>query len=234
MKTINFQNPSYIGDPINAVKIYNDKEVDELVVLDIHASKNEAIIDFELIKDFAAECFMPLTYGGGVSTYADFKTIFNLGVEKIVVNTLIFDNPVIVERAIADFGSQSIVASIDLVRSNSGQYEVFSHSGRRISTDLMEHLKFVTNLGVGELLITSVDQEGTWEGFDTTLLELVNSNIEIPVIANGGCGTTDDLKKVLYDIDIQAAALGSMAVYQKQGMGVLIRFPQRNEIIIDE
>ena len=231
VKTINFKNPRYVGDPINAVKIYNAKEVDELVVLDIQASKCDTEIDFNLIEDFASECFMPLAYGGGIRTYNDFKTVFSLGVEKIVVNTLLFDNPEVVERAIADFGSQSIVASIDVKKHDSGNYQVFSHSERNISIELLEYLKFLNQMDVGELLLTAVDKEGTWDGYDLGLLEMVNKNIGIPIIANGGCGSVHDLRQALYSVDIQAASVGSMAVYQKKDMGVLVRFPERSAII---
>ena len=234
VKTVNFKNPAYIGDPINAVKIYNDKEVDELVVLDIYASKNNTAIDFNLIQDFSEECFMPLTYGGGVKEIEDFKRIYNLGVEKVIVNTLLIDNPDIVKRATENFGSQSVVASIDVIKKSDANYEIFSHSGRIIKMNFNEYLNYVLDLNVGELLITSVNNEGTWKGFDWELLSLIESSVDIPIIANGWCGKIEDLKKVLYEVGIQGASIGSMAVYQKKGMGVLIRFPKRNQIIIDE
>jgi imidazole glycerol-phosphate synthase subunit HisF len=234
VKTINFENPRYVGDPINAVKIYNAKEVDELVVLDIKASKSGSGIDYELVGDIASDCFMPLAYGGGVRTYEDFKNVFSVGVEKIVVNTLLIDNPEAVLEAVASFGSQSIVASIDVKKQSNGDYKPFSHSGRSIDNNLLDYLRHIKYLSVGELIITSVDQEGTWEGFDLELLEYVNSELDIPVIANGGCGSESDLREVLYGIGVQAASVGSMAVYQKKGMGVLIRFPRRKDIIKDE
>ncbi|MBC2704240.1 AglZ/HisF2 family acetamidino modification protein [Desulfobacula sp.] len=234
VKTVNFKNPNYIGDPINAVKIYNDKEVDELIVLDIKASKSNTDIDFNLIQDFAAECFMPLAYGGGIRKYEHFKKIFNLGVEKIVINTLLFDNPEIVKKACENFGSQSIVASIDVIKNRDGNYQVFSHSDRTISKNLTDYISYVLSLNVGELIVTSVDNEGTWKGFDYQLLKNINSMTDIPIIANGGCGKNKDLTKILYEIGLQAAAVGSMAVYQKKGMGVLIRFPKRSDIINDE
>ena len=233
VKTINFKNASYIGDPINAVKIYNDKEVDELVVLDILATK-KGEIDFELLKDFTSECFMPLAYGGGVSTVEDFQKLYAIGIEKVVVNTLLVDKPEIVKEATDKFGNQSVVASIDVKRNATNEFVVFSHSNRDINMNLEEYLKYVLNLNIGEIFITSVDQEGTWEGYDNELISYVNDFVDVPIIANGGCGTKDDLKKLLYDEDVQAAAVGSMAVYQKKGMGVLIRFPKRNDIIRDD
>ena len=234
VKTINFKNAMYVGDPINAVKIFNDKEVDELVVLDINASKVNSKIDFELLQDFASECFMPLAYGGGVKKLSDFKKLFNLGIEKVISNTLIFDNPGILKLAAKEFGSQSVVASIDVFCDRSGDFQIFSHSGRDSVMGFSEFLKHVEALNVGEILVTSVDREGTWTGFDENLIRLVNSQTSMPVIANGGCGSPDHLKNILYRTGVQAASIGSMAVYQKKGMGVLIRFPKRESIIIDE
>lgn len=233
VKTVNFKDASYIGDPINAVKIYNDKEVDELVILDILATE-KGKIDFDLLEDFTSECFMPLAYGGGVCTVEDFQKLFAIGIEKVVVNTLLIDDPKVVKSAANKFGSQSIVASIDVVHNSMNEFEVFSHSDRDINMSLEEYLNYVLSLNIGEIFITSVDREGTWEGYDNNLISYVNDFVDVPIIANGGCGTKEDLKSLLYNDGVQAAAIGSMAVYQKKGMGVLIRFPKRNEIIRDE
>ena len=234
VKTVNFNNPDYIGDPINAVKIFNDKEVDELVLLDINASKINSEIDFDLLSDFAAECFMPLAYGGGVKTIDDFKKLYRLGIEKVIVNTLLFDNPSIVKEAVKSYGSQSVVASVDVIKNKINDYSIFSHSGRENEKTLNEFIDYTISLGIGELLLTSVNQEGTWNGYDTEILDFVNKKINIPLIANGGCGNIDNLKDILYKNNIQAAAIGSMTVYQKKDMGVLVRFPRRSQIIIDE
>jgi len=234
VKTVNFNNPDYIGDPINAVKIFNDKEVDELVLLDINASKINSEIDFDLLSDFAAECFMPLAYGGGVKTIDDFKKLYRLGIEKVIVNTLLFDNPSIVKEAVKSYGSQSVVASVDVIKNKINDYSIFSHSGRENEKTLNEFIDYTISLGIGELLLTSVNQEGTWNGYDTEILDFVNKKINIPLIANGGCGNIDNLKDILYNNNIQAAAIGSMTVYQKKDMGVLVRFPRRSQIIIDE
>ena len=233
VKTVKFKNASYIGDPINAVKIYNDKEVDELVVLDITATE-KGKIDFELLKDFTSECFMPLAYGGGVKTVEDFQQLYAIGIEKVVVNTLLVDNPEVVKEAANKFGNQSVVASIDVKKDFSGKFEVFSYANRNINLNLENYLEFVLSLNIGEIFITSVDQEGTWKGYDYDLISYISKYVDVPIIANGGCGKKEDLKILLYDNDVQAAAIGSMAVYQKKNMGVLIRFPKRNEIIKDE
>ena len=197
VKTIQFANPTYIGDPINAVKIYNDKEVDELILLDISASKQGKNIDFELLKDFTAECFMPLAYGGGVRTIQDFQKLYTMGIEKVAINTLLFDSPDVVIEAASKYGNQSVLASIDVFRNANNKFEVFSHSNRKTSMNLEEYLKYVISLNVGEILITSVNNEGTWNGYDNKLIYYVNNLVDIPVIAHGGCGTNQNIIDVL-------------------------------------
>jgi len=234
VKTIKFKSPDYIGDPINAVKIYNEKEVDELILLDIFASRQKRDPDFEQIKEVASECFMPFAYGGGVNKIEHFKQLFSIGVEKVVVNSLIFTNPAIIEEASKLFGAQSIIGSIDLKKNFFGKYRVFSHSGYKTKLNLLDFSCYVENMGVGELFINSVDKDGTWEGFEYEEIQKIANSVSLPIIACGGAGGITDLRKVLYEFDINAAALGSMAVYQKKGMGVLIGFPKREKIIEDE
>tara|TARA_B100001287_G_scaffold106033_1_gene89245 strand:+ start:26732 stop:27487 length:756 start_codon:yes stop_codon:yes gene_type:complete len=234
VKTKKFKNPSYIGDPINALKIYNEKEVDELVLLDINASKSNSNINFELITDFAAECFMPLAYGGGVKTLSDFKKLYRLGIEKVIVNTLIFDDSEVIKAAVHNYGSQSVIVSIDVTKNKNGKYEIHSHSKRKNRKPIEDFIKHTLSLGIGEIMLTSIDREGTWRGYDLELLDYVNKLVDIPLIANGGCGNINDLKNVLYGTNIQAAAIGSMAVYQKKDTGVLIKFPKREQIIVNE
>lgn len=235
VKTVNFKNPAYIGDPINAIKIYNEKEVDELVLLDITATREKRPIDFRKIEQFASECFMPFSYGGGVRTMQDFHTLFKIGVEKVIVNSLIFDDPDTVKEAVNKFASSSVVASIDVKSNLLGKKQVYSYAGRKVTSDLLEMCNFVEKeLGVGEIIITSVDKEGTWSGYDYDLIQKVAGKVNVPIIANGGAGEISHLKKVLYEANSNAAAIGSMAVYQKKGMGVLIRFPKRQDVINDE
>lgn len=231
VKTVKFSDPNYIGDPINAVKIFNDKKVDEIILLDIEASKKESKIDFNLIEDFANECFMPLTYGGGVKSMEDFKHLFFLGAEKVVVNTLFLKNPSLCREAVKKFGSQSIVVSLDVVQKKSG-YCVYSHVTQETVDILESKLNEIAQIGFGEIFISSVDREGTWRGYDSELVEIVKNHIDIPIIINGGCGSKSDLKAIINKVS--GAAIGSMAVYQKKDKGVLIRFPKREEIVIDE
>lgn len=234
VKTVKFKNPSYVGDPINAIKIYNDKEVDELILIDINASRQKRRPNFEKIADMAGEAFMPFAYGGGVKTYEDFATLYKLGVEKVVVNSLIQENPDVIKRVVADYGAQAVVACIDFKKPLFGPKSPFSHVGHKIKQDLVSYAQYLTNdLGVGELMLYSVDQDGTWEGYDTEITAQVLSKVNVPIIACGGCGSVADLKKILYEVNVNAAAVGSMAVYSKKGMGVLINFPSRESVIIE-
>ena len=147
---------------------------------------------------------------------------------------MLFDNPTIVKEAVKSYGSQSVVASVDVKRNENDEYVIFSHSVRMNEKTLNQFIDYVISLGIGEIVLTSVDQEGTWNGFDEDLIDYINKKVNIPFIVNGGCGKVGDLKKILRKTGVQAAAIGSMAVYQKKGMGVLIRFPKRSQIIRDE
>lgn len=234
VKTIKFKNPNYIGDPINAIKIFNDKEVDELIVLDINASKQKRKPNFEQIAHMASEAFMPFAYGGGVKTFDDFSQLYKLGIEKIIVNSLIQENPVLIKKVVEQYGSQAIVASVDIKKSIFKGRLPYSYIGNKIHDSILNYAQYLTNtLGVGELMINSVDKDGTWEGYDNEIISQILNYVEVPVIACGGCGSINDLKKVLYETDANAAAIGSMAVYSKKGMGVLINFPNREDIIIE-
>jgi cyclase len=232
VKTIRFKNPSYIGDPINAIKIFNDKEVDELILIDINASKQKRKPNFDKIADMASEAFMPFAYGGGVKTFEDFATLYKIGVEKIIVNSLIQENPNLIKKVIANYGSQAVVACVDVKKPLFGKKSPYSYLGHKIKFDLIDLVNYLANnLGVGELMLQSIDRDGTWEGYDYEIIANIVNKIDIPIIACGGCGSIDDLKKVLYESNVNAAAIGSMAVYSKKGMGVLINFPDREKVI---
>jgi imidazole glycerol-phosphate synthase subunit HisF len=235
VKTVKFKNPSYIGDPINAIKIYNDKEVDELILIDIKASRQKRKPNFEKIADMASEAFMPFAYGGGVKTFDDFVTLYKLGVEKVIVNSLIQENPRVIKQVVEHFGSQAVVACMDYKKSLFGNIVPYSYIGNKIKYDLEGYAKYLANdLEIGELMLYSVEKDGTWDGYDNEITSHLLNSVEVPVIACGGCGSIEDLKKVLYDTNANAAALGSMAVYSKKGMGVLINFPNRESVVIEE
>ena len=234
VKTIKFKHPDYVGDPINAIKIYNEKEVDELILLDINASIEKRKPNFEKIKEFASECFMPFTYGGGVSELSDFQNLFSLGVEKVAVNTLILKYPETVKKAVELFGAQAIVGVVDVKTNFLGKTIPFNNAGLSIHQELIEYCNYLQNeIGVGEILFQNIDREGTWKGYDHELIKRILQHLKVPLIVLGGANNAADIKKVLYETGASAAALGSMAVYQKKDMGVLICFPKRENVITE-
>jgi cyclase len=229
VKTTKFSNPDYIGDPINAVMIYNEKEVDELIFLDIIATVNCRKPNFKVIQEITTECFMPFTYGGGVNDIEDMKKIFNSGVEKIAINTHAADNPRFITRAAERFGSQSIVASIDVKKTVDG-YRVFTCSGtKNTGLNPEEWAKTVESLGAGEILLTSIDRDGTMQGYDTDLISQVSKVVGIPIIACGGAGRIEDFGKAVA-AGASAVAAGSLVVYHGPAKGVLINFPSRESL----
>ena len=177
---------------------------------------------------------MPFAYGGGVKTFEDFATLYKLGVEKVIVNSLIQEDPNIIKKVIDSYGAQAVVACIDFKKPMFGSTAPYSYIGHKIKYNLNEYASYLSkDLGVGELMLNSIDKEGTWEGFDDEIISSILNSVEIPVIACGGCGSIEDLKTVLYKTNANAAAIGSMAVYSKKGMGVLINFPNREKVIIE-
>jgi cyclase len=231
VKTIKFRNASYIGDPVNTVRIYNEQEVDELVFLDITATTDEKEIQFEVIEEIAGECYMPVTYGGGIRSLDQMSKIFSLGVEKVVINTAAVDNPEVISEAARRFGSQSIVVSMDVKRRFLGGYEIFTHGGtRRTRLDPIEHAMRMSAAGAGELLVTSIDRDGTMSGYDLELTRAVSDAVEVPVIACGGAGSIDDFALAVQQGGASAVAAGSLVVYQGTNRSVLINFPAREEL----
>ncbi len=231
VKTKQFKNYNYIGDPVNTVRIFNELEVDELMFLDIFASIQNRPINFKILQDIANECFMPLSYGGNIKSLDDAKRVFEIGFEKVVINSNAYDNLELISQIASYFGSQSVVGSIDVKRGFFTKYKIYSHHGKKKeSVALLEWVKRLQDAGVGELLITSIDKEGTWEGYDIELLKEVTKTTQVPVIANGGCGSIEDIKEAVQKADVSACALGSMVVYQKKDMGVLINFPDRKKL----
>jgi len=231
VKTVRFRKPRYVGDPINAVRIFNEKEVDELIVIDIDAGRAGGSIPLKLVTRIAGECFMPMTYGGGIRTLDQIAQIMAAGVEKVSINRAAVADRGFVARAAKRFGSQSIVVSIDVRRRLFGQYEICVDGGRRRAG--LEPVSLALELeseGAGEILLTSINQEGTMTGYDVDLVRRVASAVSIPVIACGGAGSIDDVIGVVCDAGAAAAAVGSMAVYQGRNRGVLIGFPTRKQL----
>lgn len=231
VKTTRFKDPTYVGDPTNAIKIFNDKAVDELVFLDITASREGRGPSLEAIREFADECFMPVAYGGGIRTVDDARAVLALGVEKIVINTMALRRPQLVSELAAEFGSQAVVVSIDARKKLLGGYEVYANSGKeRSGLQPTEHAKRMTELGAGELLITSIDRDGTQTGYDITLVRNVADAVAVPVIACGGAGTLDHLIRAVNEGHASAVAAGSMFVFHGRHRAVLISYPTRAEL----
>jgi len=224
-KTINFKNPKYVGDPINAVKIFNEKEADELVLLDYNASADGRGVDFKRIEEISGEAFMPMAYGGGIKTLDDAKRVFDCGFEKVVLNSILFSNPGLIEQVGSIYGAQSVVGSIDYKKNLFGKSKVYGMSGsKNMGHDPLEWALKLQEYGVGEIMINSIDRDGTWDGYDLGLVEKVSAKISVPLIACGGAGSVQDLKDAV-GAGASAVAAGSMFVFQKKGMGVLISFP---------
>lgn len=231
VKTTKFNNPNYIGDPINTVRIFNELEVDELVFLDIAATNDHRSPNLQLLTEIANECFMPLGYGGGLNNFQTVKDIFSIGFEKIILNSICYEQPSFVTRISEHYGNQAVVASVDVKKNIWGKYEVFSHSGKKkIKKNLLEWVIELEKLGAGEILLTSIDKEGTWSGFDLNLIKQVTEVINIPVIAHGGAGIIQHIGEAIHLSNASAVALGSMVVYQQKGMGVLVNFPEEREL----
>lgn len=226
VKTVRFGRFTYVGDPCNTVRIFNELEVDELCVLDIAASREGRPPQVALLADMASECFMPLAYGGGVRSLVQARALFEVGIEKIILNTAAVEQPDLVSRVAAHFGSQAVIVSIDVGRDWLGHPRVRTRAGTRASAlDPVQWACEAQRLGAGEILLTSIDREGTWEGFDLALVRSVADAVSLPVIAHGGAGSVADIGRVVKEAHASAAAIGSMVVFQKKGMGVLVNFP---------
>ncbi|MFC2097392.1 AglZ/HisF2 family acetamidino modification protein [Bacteroidota bacterium] len=231
VKTIRFSKPSYIGDPINTVRIFNELEVDELVFLDITASNEKRLPNMKILHEIANECFMPLAYGGGISTLQQAQDIFNIGFEKIVLNSASHTIPNLIVQITEIYGRQAVIVSVDVKKNFWGKYEVWSHSGTKNSKkNLVEWVQELEIKGAGEILLTSIDKEGTWSGFDVDLVRNVTDATTVPVIAHGGAGTINHIGEVVKQGNASAVALGSMVVYQQKDMGVLVNFPEKAKI----
>ena len=231
VKTIRFKNPRYVGDPINTVRIYNEKEIDELIFLDITATPEGKEPPFQMISEIASECFMPFAYGGGVRSIEDIRTIFSLGVEKVAVNSYAAENPDFIRAAAERFGSQSILVSIDVKKTLLGKYRVYAHGGRKaLKADPVTYARQMAAAGCGEILLTSIDRDGTYAGYDLELIRMVTGAVTVPVIACGGAGKVEDFGQAAREGGASALAAGSMVVFQGQDRGVLINFPTKQEL----
>lgn len=221
-----FRNHKYVGDPINAVKIFNEKEVDEMVFLDISATIEKREPNFELLKDISSQAFMPFGYGGGITRLDQIEKLFKIGIEKVIINSAAFNNINLLKEASSVAGAQSIVASIDVKKNLFGNYKVFVNSGQvDTKVDPVEYALRVQDAGVGEIILCSIDREGTNTGFDYDLVKRVAGNLSIPLVASGGAGSLQDFKKVV-DCGADAVAVGDMFVFYGKHKAVLITYPE--------
>lgn len=232
VKTRQFGRFTYVGDPCNTVRIFNELEVDELMFLDILASRNRAPPNMDLLGDIANECFMPLGYGGGIRSVAEAEAILKIGFEKVAVNSAALEDPGLISRLADVFGSQAVVVSIDVKRKMwGGTNEVRGVSGRKgTGRDPVAWAREVTDRGAGEILLTAIDREGTWAGFDLDLVKSVTQAVDIPVIAQGGAASLSDIGAVVKEAGASAVGVGSMVVFQKKDMGVLVNFPDHADL----
>lgn len=227
--TQKFRKPIYVGDPINAIKILNDKEVDEIIILDVSDADEVEKPNFDLIEKMASECFMPITYGGHVKNESDAARIINCGVEKISLNRLLYTNSDMVASISSRFGRQSIVASLDVKKDWRGRYQVVTHNARNnTGLSIEKVLSLIDQLGVGECLVTSVDRDGTMLGYDHELLKMVSNRLQMPVIAAGGASGVTDFLAAVRESGASAIAAGAMFFFKGNFNAVLVNYPDQN------
>jgi len=230
VKTIRFANPKYIGDPINAVRIFNEKEVDELILLDIEASRSGSQPNFERIQDIVSEAFMPVAYGGGVTEVEQAQRLVSLGVEKVVVNTAALQSLNVVREIADHLGSSSTVVAVDVKKNWRGRYRLFcSATGREIQMDPVEHIKRAVAAGAGEIFVNDALRDGTGSGYDLGLVRRVTANVDVPVIACGGAGKLEHLQEAVV-AGASAVAAGSMFVYVGKHRAVMINYPRQDHL----
>ncbi|HMG88739.1 MAG TPA: AglZ/HisF2 family acetamidino modification protein [Chryseolinea sp.] len=231
VKTEKFKDPKYVGDPINAVRIYNEKEVDELIFLDIDASRKGEEPNLSTIEDLATECFMPFAYGGGITTLQQIQRILKIGVEKVILNHSALKNPDFVKEAAKHFGNSTIIVAVDIKKDLWGNYKVYDHVKKKtVAQSPTEYALKMCEAGAGELFINNVDRDGTYSGFDWHILESINKIVSVPVIACGGTSGVKDLKEVVAKANVSGVAAGSIFVYQGPHRAVLISYPSQDEL----
>ena len=231
VKSVRFKDYVYVGDPINAVKIFNEKEIDEIVILDIDATRNKRGPNFRQIEEIAGEAFIPLAYGGGITSMDEVKKLFFLGVEKVILNNAAAKNPKLITEAASLVGSQSVVVSIDVKKSLFGKYKVYTENGtQQVSSDPVAFAKQMQDAGAGEVFVNVIDRDGTFKGYDVEIIKSITSALSIPVIACGGAGSVADFRLAATEGGASAVAAGSFFVFQRPHKAVLISYPGQNEL----
>jgi cyclase len=230
VKTTGYREPRYVGDPVNVINLFNRFEVDEIVLLDIGASARRREPTFDLIGELAAECWVPLAYGGGITTYEQARRILSLGVEKVVLGTAVDRQPELLGEIARTYGQQAVVASVD-VRRDGDRFDVFvEHATRRVSRDAAAYAMRAVELGAGEILLNSIDRDGTMRGYDLDLIRTVTAAVGVPVVACGGAGERAHLPAPIRAAGAAAVAAGSLFVFQGRARGVVVNFPERAEL----
>ncbi len=230
VKTVNFKNPKYVGDPINAVKIFNEKAVDELAIFDIDATVLGKEPNYSLIERLASQSMMPLCYGGGVKTIEQAQRIFSLGIEKIALSSAVLQNPKLITEISERVGSQSVIVVLDIKKKLLGGYEVYTHNGKKGTG--INPIKFVEEaqrLGAGEIVINSIDKDGVMKGYDLDLIAKIREKISLPMTVLGGAGSLDDIEKVIDIHGVIGVAAGSLFVFKGPYKAVLINYPTQTE-----
>jgi len=231
VKTVNFKNPKYVGDPINAVRIFNEKAVDELAVFDIDATVLGKEPNYSLIERLASQSMMPLCYGGGVKTVEQAQRIFSLGIEKIALSSAVLQNPKLITEISDRVGAQSVIVVLDVKKKILGGYEVYTHNGKKATG--INPFKFVEEaqkLGAGEIVINSIDKDGVMKGYDLDLIAKVRERISLPMTVLGGAGSLQDIEKVIDQHGVIGVAAGSLFVFQRPHRAVLISYPTQQEL----
>lgn len=234
VKTIKFDKRTarYIGDPINAVHIFNDFESDELIFLDITATSDARCISVDLVKKIGEEAYMPFAVGGGITTIEQVHQLISAGAEKVIINTSCIKAPDLLAEASGQFGKQSIVAAIDIKKNLFGKYKIYINDGcKQIDIDIKKHIKNLENTGAGELFINSIDRDGTMSGYDLEIIRCISEQVKIPVIACGGAGSITDLMFVTKNAKASAAAAGSLFLYHGSRNAVLINYPDKKDLL---
>lgn len=231
VKTSRFADPKYIGDPINAIRIFNDKEADELMVLDITASKEKKEPDYALIEQFASECFMPLSYGGGIKNMEQAQRLFNSGIEKICLQSAALNNLDLVKNLSAKWGSSSILVSVDIKRNWLGQPKLYAAaSGKTLDQKWTDFMLDAVKAGAGEIVLNAVDKDGTMKGMDTELIREAATVLQVPLVAVGGVGSLADIKSAV-DAGASAVSAGAFFVFQGPHRAVLITYPRYQDLV---
>lgn len=231
VKTTKFKDPKYVGDPLNAVKIFNDKEVDELIFLDTTATPDKRKPNLDFLREIAGECFMPLSYGGGIREVDEIKDILKVGIEKVILNTVALENADMVKNSVQKYGSSTICVSIDVKKNFWGKYEVWSHCGsNNTKIDPVKFAMEMDAIGVGELMVNSIDRDGGMAGYDLELIKNITAKVSMPVIACGGAGNISHFGQAVKQAGASAVAAGSMFVFHGKLKAVLISYPSQEEL----